>query len=231
MVVVSSPSLVEECFTKNDVMLANRPRFVLGQYIGYNYTNLVAASYGDHWRNLRRLSSIDVFSPARINMFLSTRLDEMRLQLDKLYRKSQHDFEKVELRPVFTDLSFNVIMRMVAGKRFFGEGEDSEEAKRFQVLIGEVLKLGDISNPGDFFPVFRWIDYKGYEKNLAGISERMDLFLQSLVDEKKTDKGSNTMIAHLLSLQESEPDYYSDTMIKGIIVVSNSILLPPLSLD
>ncbi|KAL3525653.1 hypothetical protein ACH5RR_014025 [Cinchona calisaya] len=58
VVVVSSPSAVEECFTKNDVVFANRPRFLVGKYLGYNYTNMIGSPYGDHWRNLRRLGSV-----------------------------------------------------------------------------------------------------------------------------------------------------------------------------
>ena len=33
VVIVSSLSTVEECFTKNDMVLDNRPRFLLGKYI------------------------------------------------------------------------------------------------------------------------------------------------------------------------------------------------------
>ena len=48
VVVVSSPSAVEECFTKNDVIFANRPRSLAGKYFGYNHTTVVSAPYGDH---------------------------------------------------------------------------------------------------------------------------------------------------------------------------------------
>lgn len=76
-------------------------------------------------------------------------------------------------------------------------------------------------------PILRWIDYQGYVKNAVRLGERTDEFLQGLVDEgrrrKKSAQGSamNTMIDHLLSRQESEPDYYTDQIIKGLILVSN----------
>ncbi|CAN1274260.1 Isoflavone 2'-hydroxylase, partial [Linum perenne] len=54
VVVVSSPSLVEECFNKNDIVLANRPFLVAGKILHYNYTTVGAAPYGPHWRDLRR---------------------------------------------------------------------------------------------------------------------------------------------------------------------------------
>ncbi|KAB1220298.1 Cytochrome P450 81D1 [Morella rubra] len=50
--VVSSPSTVEECFTKNDIVFANRPRTMAGEHLTYNLTNPVVAPYGHSWRNL-----------------------------------------------------------------------------------------------------------------------------------------------------------------------------------
>ncbi|KAK1357394.1 hypothetical protein POM88_050650 [Heracleum sosnowskyi] len=48
IVIVSSLAAVDECFTKNDVVLASRPRFTLGKYIGYNWSIMALAPYGDH---------------------------------------------------------------------------------------------------------------------------------------------------------------------------------------
>ena len=73
VVIVSSPSAVEECFTKNDIVLANRPRLLVGKHLGYNHTVVSTASYGDHWRNLRRISALEIFSTNRLNMFLGIR--------------------------------------------------------------------------------------------------------------------------------------------------------------
>ncbi|KAH6784360.1 cytochrome P450 [Perilla frutescens var. hirtella] len=219
VVVVSSPTIVEECFTKNDVVLANRPRFIVGKYIGYNNTTLVNVPYGDYWRNLRRLASVEIFSSARLNMFQSIRDDEIRLMMKRLCRDTLQDFAIVEIRPLLFELTFNNIMRMVAGKRYFGVDEVTEEAKEFRQLVGDVFRYGGVANLGDFFPAFRWIDYNGLEKNLVRISGKMDVFLQGLIDEHRCKKGGNTLIHHLLSLQESEPQHYTDTMIKSLIVV------------
>ncbi|CAK9183278.1 unnamed protein product [Ilex paraguariensis] len=221
VVVVSSSSVVEECFTKNDVVLANRPRFTIGKYLGYNYTNIVGSPYGDHWRNLRRLSALEIFSASRLNMFLSIRQDEIKRLLCYLRQNSVNGgFAKVDLRSKLSELSFNVVMRMISGKRYFGEDEGNEEAKHFRGLIKEAVRYGGASNPGDFLPVLRWIDYKGLEKNLAKLSEKMDVFLQGLIDENRRDINSrNTMISHLLSLQQSQPEYYTDQIIKGLVLV------------
>ena len=60
VVLVSSPSAAEECFTKNNVIFANRPRLLSGKHLGYNYTTLVRASYDHHWRNLGRIATVEI---------------------------------------------------------------------------------------------------------------------------------------------------------------------------
>ncbi|KAI8032581.1 Cytochrome P450 81Q32 [Camellia lanceoleosa] len=222
VVVVSSPSGVEECFTKNDVVLANRPRLIIGKYFGYNYTGIGATSYGDHWRNLRRLMALEIFSTSRLNSFLSIRRDEIKLLLRRLYQNSSHDFARIELKSKFSELTFNNIMRMIAGKRYYGDDEElsnNEEAKEFREIVRQAFEYAGASYPGDFVPVLRWIDYQSFEKNLGRLYKKMDAFLQGLINEHRRDKSKNTMIDHLLSLQESHPEYYTDEIIKGLIAV------------
>ncbi|XP_059427909.1 cytochrome P450 81Q32-like [Corylus avellana] len=222
VIIVSSPSAVEECFTKNDVVLANRPPSLVAKIVGYNMTTMVGAPYGDLWRNLRRIGALEIFSATRLNMFLGIRRDEIKRLLRKLGRNSSKDFTKVELKSMFSELTFNIIMRMVAGKRYFGYGEEvknEEEARQFRKTIVEIVASGGASNPQDFLPILRWIDYGGLEKRLMGLAKKTDAFLQALIDEKKGNEEGNTMINHLLSLQKSQPDYYTDQIIKGLILV------------
>ncbi|OMO70635.1 Cytochrome P450 [Corchorus olitorius] len=89
VIIVSSPSAAEECFTKNDVVFANRPRLLAGKHLGYDYTTLAWASYGDHWRNLRRMTSNEILSTNRVQKYLGIRMDEVRSLILRLYRKSK----------------------------------------------------------------------------------------------------------------------------------------------
>ncbi|GLU06563.1 hypothetical protein SLE2022_235880 [Rubroshorea leprosula] len=222
VVVVSSSSVAEECFTKNDIVLANRPKFLAGKHLGYNYSTLVSSPYGDHRRNLRRISAIEIFSPDSLNIFLQARNDEIRLLLTKLSSGSHQDFAKVELKSAFTNLTFNIIMRMIVGKRYYGEdvGTDGQEAEKVRELIADAFKICEAMNPGEFLPLSNLLNRK-FVKMVKNISMRMDSFLQGLVDEHRIIEWENTdtLIHHLLSLQESQPEYYTDQMIKGFMLV------------
>ncbi|KAL9310872.1 putative isoflavone 2'-hydroxylase [Arabidopsis thaliana] len=58
------------------------------------------------------------------------------------------------------------------------------------------------------------------ERRVKKIAARLDEFFQGLVDEKRVakEKKENTMIDHLLSLQVSQPEYYTDHTIKGTML-------------
>ncbi|KAB1215874.1 Isoflavone 2'-hydroxylase [Morella rubra] len=223
IVIVSSPSVVQECFTKNDIVLANRPPSLVGKHLAYNHTTVGALPYGDHWRNLRRITALEIFSTNHLNMFLGIRRDEIKRLLRKLSQNSCEDFAKVELKSMLLELTFNSIMRMVAGKRYYGYGEDvkdEEEAKQFREIMNEVFANAGASNPGESVPLLRWIDYGGLEKRITRLGKKADAFLQSLIEEKRSQKvEGNTIIDRLLSVQTSQPEYYTDEIIKGIIMV------------
>ena len=51
---VSAHDAAVECFTESDTALAGRPRLLAGDVLGYGCTDILWASYGDHWRTLRR---------------------------------------------------------------------------------------------------------------------------------------------------------------------------------
>lgn len=228
VLLVSSPAAAEECFTKNDIIFANRPRLLIGKHFGYNYTNLAWAPYGDHWRNLRRISSLELLSSHRLQMLSGIRIDEVRTLINQLNKASAEDPDRpVELKSAFFELTFNIMMRMIAGKKYYGKDVTStEEVKRFQDMVNETARLRTASNVGDFLPFMRWLGFKGIEKKMMTMHEKRDKFMQDLIDEHRrmrfnpsSDGRKKTMIEILLSLHESDPEYYTDETIKSLMLV------------
>ncbi|RVW67715.1 Cytochrome P450 81D11 [Vitis vinifera] len=221
---VSSPSVAEECLNKNDIVFANRPQLIAGKYIGYNYTSLVWANYGDHWRNLRRISSLEILSTSRIQMLSGIRADEVRLLVRWLL---ENENQTVNVKAMLFEITTNVMMRMIAGKRYYGGSmAEAEETVKFREIIADTLRLGDATNVGDYLPMLRELQRK------------RDRFMQSLIEEHRTrmaeekesysscsngddgeKKKKKTMIEVMLSLQEKEPDYYTDQIIRGLMLV------------
>ncbi|XP_023513972.1 isoflavone 2'-hydroxylase-like [Cucurbita pepo subsp. pepo] len=224
VVVVSSIDAAEECFTKNDVVFANRPDFAVSKCLSYNHTTLGAAPYGDHWRKLRRVSALEILSANRLNTNSAIRRDEVRRLVNKLSQSSRDDFARVEFKSMVKELTLNITMRMVAGKRYYGEETDeSSEAMTFRAIVDELFEFMLAQYPADFLPILKYIDFQGFMKRAKKLIKRVDAFWQGIVDEHRTNQihnqeMENSMVAHFLKLQESQPQYYTDDIIKGLIL-------------
>ncbi|KAG8632662.1 cytochrome P450 81C13-like [Manihot esculenta] len=226
VLVVSSPSAVEECLNKNDVIFANRPPSMAGDHLTYNYTSFVSAPYGDHWRTLRRLSVVEIFSSKSLQKTCAIREEEVRTLLCRLFKISAGGpgKQKVNLKFLFSLLTCNVMMRMSIGKRCVEmEAEDSELEKQLFEEFKETFFPSLSLNICDFIPVLRVIGFKGIEKSMIKMNNMRDEFLQKLLDEiklKRMDSKEKRSVAEtLLSMQEIEPEFYSDKVIKSIIVM------------
>ncbi|KAJ4982041.1 hypothetical protein NE237_032878 [Protea cynaroides] len=220
---VSSPSAVEECFTTNDVVFANRPHFLSGKYFAFDYTTLTTASYGQHWRNLRRLTTLEIFSSTRLQMFSKIRTNEVSLLLRRLFDGAGKASKIVEMKSLFFEVTLNGMMMMIAGKRYYGDDDHVDKARQFQELVEEMFAAAGASNVADFLPLLKWVYFNGVEKKLVRLQRRRDQFMLELFEEYRTarthSKDEKTLIDVLLSQQEADPNYYTDDIIIGIIQV------------
>ncbi|WRX30117.1 Cytochrome P450 - like 10 [Theobroma cacao] len=212
VLVISTPSAIEECFRKNDIA-------------EYDFTTLVTCPYGHHWRNLRRLTAIEIFSSARIQGTSSIRAEEIHFLVKQLFKSS---FREVEIESFFYILTFNIMMKLVAGHRYLDDDVHSDNNR------GIINDLKQMFNPtvnlswSDHFPILRWLTFQGADKRILKTHVEKDDFLQALVDMRRrvvsspsiTDgERKRPIIDVMLSLQESEPDCYTDEIIEGIIMV------------
>ncbi|KAI7749283.1 LOW QUALITY PROTEIN: hypothetical protein M8C21_004274, partial [Ambrosia artemisiifolia] len=227
VLVISSPSAAEECFTKNDITLANRPLLLSGKYLNYNCTALGSAPYGPLWRDLRRIMTLELFSTTRLKHYMGVRQDEVRSLITNLLKDCVQDFSLVEMRTRIRDMSFNIIMNIIADKRYYGtKVEDFKEASEFKKVIRDIFDVSGTSNPGDFIPMLRWIDYQGLEKRLLVLQKKSDRFIQNLIEKCKSNRNGNSIekgkamkFIDTIYAFESEPEHYTDNIIKGNILV------------
>ena len=175
----------------------------------------------------------ELFSVSRLALLSDVRVDEVKILVKQLYGKTRGSWTKVELRHRFVDLIFDVTLRMISGKRYYGTDVVSKEATDFKNMMDEIFEL---LNPAadDLFPILQRFDLFGVQRRMKGVMKKQDSFLQNLIDEhrRKRSAGSNnnvgvnqeekksmTLIEVMLSIQEKDPVFYCDTNIKGIAAV------------
>ena len=156
----------------------------------------------------------------------------------------ENENQTVNVKAMLFEITTNVMMRMIAGKRYYGGSmAEAEETVKFREIIADTLRLGDTTNVGDYLPMLRWLGVKGMEKGLRELQRKRDRFMQSLIEEHRTrmakekesssscsngndeEKKKKTMIEVMLSLQEKEPDYYTDQIIRSLMLVAYLYML------
>nr|XP_023887832.1 cytochrome P450 CYP82H23-like [Quercus suber]POE66940.1 cytochrome p450 82c4 [Quercus suber] len=63
--VVSSWETAKECFTTNDKAFANRPKALDLELLGYNYAMFGFSPYDPYWRQMRKMTMLEVLSNHR----------------------------------------------------------------------------------------------------------------------------------------------------------------------
>ena len=124
--------------------------------------------------------------------------------------------------------NFNLIMKMIVGKRCFdeSEGQGIETSRQFLERLKKTFVPSVTTNMCDFFPILRWIGYKGLEKSVIQFSKERNEYLQGMLDDFRRENNGEgwqkkrTLIETLLFLQQSDPDFYTDDIIKSLMLVS-----------
>ncbi|KAI6671726.1 hypothetical protein NL676_006611 [Syzygium grande] len=181
VVVGSSVEMAKAFLKTHDVAFAGRPKTAAGKYTTYNYSDITWSPYGPYWRQARKLCIMELFSAKRLESYEYIRTEELTSLLRSLYlSRGAH----LALKDHLTDLSLNVISRMVLGKKYTEETENSiVRPDEFKKMLDELFLLNGTLNIGDSIPWLNFLDLQGYIKRMKALSKKFDRFLEHVLDE------------------------------------------------
>ncbi|KAK7304533.1 hypothetical protein VNO77_42414 [Canavalia gladiata] len=228
--VICNQEAIKECFTTNDKVLASRPKSSHGIYLGYNYAGFGFAPYGSYWIKLRKLTMLELLSARRLEFLrhvYESEIDTLIKDLS-LFLGGNNDV-KVTISEWLERLTFNMITKMVAGKRYFSylEDVDDVEAHGIVKLIKEFMHLSGEFVPSDLIPIFGWFGFDGKVlKSMKRIGKDLDSLVGSWVEEHaKNDPQNKSSEKHdfidvMLSVIEDDPlsGHTRDAIIKANVM-------------
>ncbi|CAI0406973.1 unnamed protein product [Linum tenue] len=202
-VVVSDFESMKDCFVKNDRALAARPPSTQGKILGKNFAVFGFASYGEYWRNVKKLIITEVLSLPRIKALRHVQVSEVDVLLRDLHlqcRSSNNSqladdhHAQVVISDWLQNFVLNIITRMVAGKKYFENLADSvgvAEAGGRPVgeLIREFMDVNGSLVLSDLIPILGWIDIKGMKKAMRRISKELDVIVDGWIEEHKVKRN------------------------------------------
>ncbi|KAE8675292.1 putative Cytochrome P450 [Hibiscus syriacus] len=194
--VVSDSETVKECLTTNDKAFATRPNLTASVLMGYNNSMFGFAPHGPYWRQMRKFVTLELLSNSRLDMLKHARESEIKLSMQELYQqwdKSKNigsDNLSVEMKRWFWDLTLNVILRMIIGKRIPSFGKDAEN-RVLKMALRDFTELSGKFVVSDALPFLRWLDIGGDEKAMKKIGEDLDRYAEGWLDEHRRRKSSD----------------------------------------
>ncbi|KAB2036115.1 hypothetical protein ES319_D04G201100v1 [Gossypium barbadense] len=194
--VVSNWEIAKECFTTNDKVFPTRPKSLAVKYMGYDHKMLGFAPYGPYWRSMRKLATVELLSSRRLELLKHVHDTEISSFIKELYEQSVKNGGSavLEMNERIGDLATNIIVRMIAGKRYCGIKEScSEESRRWQKALGDFFYLTGLFLVSDAIPFLSCLDVViGTIGKIKRTAKELDFVLGNWVNqhrERRLNKG------------------------------------------
>lgn len=223
-IVVSSPETAKEVMKNNDINFAQRPFILSAIIITYNCTDVAFAPYGDYWRQVRKICTLELLSAKRVRSFGSIREEEVSNLISTI---SANSGLPVNISKMVFSLMNNITTRAAFGRRY----HDQEE---LMAVIHKIMELGTGFSLVDAFPSIKVLaKLSGMKSELERLHHALDKILGNIINEhkgssaiKNTDEGEAEDLVHvLLNCQDhGDLDFTLTTdNIKAVIMVCNSM--------
>ncbi|KAI4340314.1 hypothetical protein MLD38_025164 [Melastoma candidum] len=218
MVVVSNRDLVRECFTTNNKALASHPWSKAGVYLDYNHAAFVFSPYGPLWREMRKMTMVELLGSRRLEILKHVRVEEVESFIEGLYEFWKNSGGSRPVQVVLSEsiehLSLNIILRMISGKRHFVGAEMGEETSNLRRVIKDFVYVTGLVAVSDYLPFMSWTDHVGTIRKMKEVARDWDCIVGMWVEEREDPVHGHT----------------PETILKGEIVTggASGLYLSPL---
>ncbi|XP_024517541.1 cytochrome P450 71A1 [Selaginella moellendorffii] len=202
VVVASSPAAAKEFLKTHDAAFASRPLSAAGRIIVHYNADIVFAPYGDSWRHLRKIATLELLTARRIDMFRSARMEEVRSMCRSLLVADDRETGIVD----------------------FGKDTENEEgAKNFLEVIAGTFEVCGEFPIEDYFPWLpKFLDPA--EHRMHSLAKSLHEFLGDNISEhenkRKNNKKNNTdedFLDILLSLRDNGDKHLQNENIRSVM--------------
>lgn len=216
--IVSSPDVAKEVLKTHDVNFASRPQTISSRIISYDAKDIAFAPYGDYWRHMRKICTLELLNSKRVQLLKPVREDEMR-NLNKFILSNEG--KPVNLTQKVASSMYGITSRAAIGGKL-------KDVEVLISLVKESTKLAAGFNAADFFPSVSIIHLlSGVKQELEAIHTKMDKILDNILHEHKLSlgrtinpDGSEDLVHILLKLMDSSEFPLQESHIKAVVLVS-----------
>ncbi|CAH1427677.1 unnamed protein product [Lactuca virosa] len=212
-IVVSSPKLAKEVLTNYDLTFADRPENLTAEVVVYHSTDIVFSPYGEYWRQLRKLCTIELLSAKKVKSFHSLREEECWNLVQDIQSSGPG-------RPI--DLSHRIFSRiaLIVSRAAFGEG--LKDPILFSDLMRKTLTEMGGFDVADIFPSKKFIHHlSGKRARLAKIRKAVENIVNKVFSEtlkKQCNTSHESFLDILLRVKDNTEFPLTIDNIKAVLL-------------
>nr|UXG91341.1 (+)-manool synthase [Callicarpa americana] len=181
--IVSSVEVANEILKTHDTNFANRPPMLSSGVITYNYTDIAVAPYGEYWRYVRKICTLELLSVRRVKYFRPIREEE--------YLNLAKGIASNEGSP--TNLSESVYLSSFTVTARASIGNITKEQGAVTSTLKEAVELGSGFSIVDLYPSIKLLPLiTGIQFKLARMFRQTDGVLESIINEHRAAKATKT---------------------------------------
>ncbi|KAL5737383.1 hypothetical protein ACOSP7_030144 [Xanthoceras sorbifolium] len=216
-IVVSSPDFAKEVMKYNDVTFASRPYHLVNMIMTYNYSDIALSPYGEHWRQVRKIATLEVFSTKRVQSFRSIREEEVSNLINWI--ASSKAGSPINLTKEIHSLTNVITARAAFGKK-------CKDGEKFLAVLKETNDLSGGFTLADLFPSIEWLLelITRIKSKIEKLHQELDQILENILNEHRKGKseGNEDVVDVLLKVQADGDDgfHLATDSIKAVIWVS-----------
>ncbi|KAG1365385.1 Cytochrome P450 71A9 [Cocos nucifera] len=217
-IIISSTEMAFEILKTHDLVFCTRPPLIAFKRYSYGGLDIAFSPYSEQWKQLRKISMLEVFNAKGVRASQSIREEEVNILVQTIMRQSSSG--PVNLSEMSFCLFNNITAQQVFGRRISANGECT--SSKYQGLLRETFSLLGGFSFGDFFPMMGWLDVlTGVQARLERSFHAMDQLLEEEI-EKHMHGGGNCddVVSTLLGLQKDPTRGFSLSMdhIKAVVL-------------
>nr|AIA24412.1 p-coumarate 3-hydroxylase [Sinopodophyllum hexandrum] len=219
-VVVMNWELAKEVLKDNDQSLADRHRNRSTEKFSRGGQDLIWADYGPHYVKVRKVCTLELFTPKRLEALRPIREDEVIAMVESIFNhctKPENLGQSIKVKDYLSKVSFNNITRLAFGKRFENpDGTLDEQGKELKTIVDNGVKIGGSLSVAEHIQWLRWmfpVDEAAFNRHAT----RRDNLTRVIMDEhtlarQKSGGAKQHFVDALLTLQQKY-DLSDDTII------------------
>ncbi|KAH9289044.1 hypothetical protein KI387_033161, partial [Taxus chinensis] len=148
------------------------PVVATGKYMAFDHKDVAFAGYGEYWRQMRKLCTIELFTVKRTESFKSVREEEV---------SGGEGIRSMDVANRLSSLAQNIVCRMFSGRTF--SDNELNGGVGFKDMLSEMAAVVGAFVMGDYIRFLEWFDLEGIRSRMRVVTKIFDGFAEKVIDE------------------------------------------------